>query len=122
MVTTLKCPKCGESNDFTLWKSGQQGFPVKGKLDKNGEIETSTHCEYDEMSFETLSCSCGYETGDEENIKADEENIKAPNFGCCMTETEMRETFENEWVHCPWCGKKIPPEFTAEARKRALAN
>ena len=109
MDKQIKCPKCGEDS-ITLWMKGVQGYPVS--LDRRGEIkdeimEATATPEYNEMSFETFSCSCGYETQDEQDVIAPKEKM-----GCCMTETEMRETFENEWVHCPWCGKKIDSDIS----------
>ena len=62
MKKKIKCPECGDEDGITMWRSGECGYTVY--LTDHGDIGYD-HLEYDELSFETFSCHCGYENVDE---------------------------------------------------------
>tara|TARA_R100000008_G_scaffold66268_1_gene43268 strand:+ start:185 stop:400 length:216 start_codon:yes stop_codon:yes gene_type:complete len=59
MKKKIRCPECGE-NGIIMWCSGEMGYHVR--YDKYRKEIVSDGIEYDEVSFEVYTCSCGYET------------------------------------------------------------
>ena len=65
MKMKIKCPECGDTC-LTKWCSGEMGYNIV--YDKYSKEITRNGLEYDEVSFDTYSCGCGYETTNDSDI------------------------------------------------------